>query len=128
MTQKQLNELMAFPKYRMNENCSMILKVMFFAATFTVVIPYGSPIVGCGLVLYYWATKYQILYFTSFVHEYDYGLNQKNFDMLELFLPILTAGSVLLDWQISKTDDYQLSSTQIVTIIISLFYFFLPNE
>ena len=45
------------PGYRMKENLAMIMKTMFFAATFTVVIPYGSPLVAVGLFVYYFATK-----------------------------------------------------------------------
>ena len=56
-TQKFINTVMEKPGYRMKENLSMIMKTMFFAATFTVVIPYGSPLVAIGLFFYYHASK-----------------------------------------------------------------------
>lgn len=52
---------MEYPEYRLKENCATILKTMLFAATFSIVIPYGSILVAIGLSIFYNTTK--VIYF-----------------------------------------------------------------
>ncbi|CAD8055090.1 unnamed protein product [Paramecium sonneborni] len=124
LTQQELNELLEFPEHKIEESYAEVLKTMNVTFFVGPLVPLGYIFSIIGLILFYWAEKYQLLRKKTVKHTPSFQLSSKMTDSLQLIPIIHILSTSAFKYFIQKN----LSLISIIGLIISLIYHFIPNN
>jgi len=86
------------PEFSVAEEYAEVIRLMYFTAWFSPIIPLGIPMTAATLFLLYWSKKYNLLRRSSLKEKPSAEISFEMLEMLEYFCVIYSCGTLTFDY------------------------------